>query len=346
MKKTVYLYGVINSGEKKKFNSEKESNARGVYTIPHQNIACVVRNYPGSSFDYRIREKVAKELVSHQIIIERIMKEHTIIPAKFGTLLENIDAGKKVLEASYSEFENRLKEIEQKIELDVVANWDDLNSVIKKIGEEYEEIRKFREEIAQMPPQDTFQERIKLGSMINDALGVKKNELQHEILEFIKNRVRIIDSRKHELMTDKMILNCAFLLRKEDENVLDQALKELNEKYNEQIDFRCVGPLPPYSFFTYTVQKTNFEDIDKARKLLELGDKADSSLIKSAYRKLVQEKHPDKTPDDREAQEKFEEIQAAYRTLLEYCKDERKSLRKEDVEGTYMIGVFDTGNEN
>ena len=78
---------------------------------------------------------MAEKLVSHQTVIEKIMKEYTIIPFKFGTLLENDDEIRKVLESGYSEFKNRLEEVDKKIELDVVALWSDLNSVIKKIGE-------------------------------------------------------------------------------------------------------------------------------------------------------------------------------------------------------------------
>ena len=137
MVKAIYIYGVINSNEKKKFDTIEKTKSGDVYAIPYQDIGCVVSNYPKSSFDNGTREEVAKELVSHQAIIEKVMKEYTIIPIKFGTLLENNDEVKKVLEKGYSEFKDRLKELDKKIELDVVAVWNDLNSVIKKIEESY-----------------------------------------------------------------------------------------------------------------------------------------------------------------------------------------------------------------
>ena len=42
---------------------------------------------------------------------------------------------------------------------------------------------------------------------------------------------------------------------------------------------------------------------------------ADTNTIKKAYRKLAKEMHPDKNPDDPEANEKFQDLGVAYETL-------------------------------
>ena len=136
MTQSICVYGVINSNEKKKFTPEIKASSGAVHTIPYKDIACVVSNHQESSFEHRTREKVAKELINHQTIVENVMKEFTIIPIKFGTTLENADEVRRILEKSYSEFTEKLEEIDNKIELDVVAVWNDLDSVIKKIGEE------------------------------------------------------------------------------------------------------------------------------------------------------------------------------------------------------------------
>ena len=49
--------------------------------------------------------------------------------------------------------------------------------------------------------------------------------------------------------------------------------------------------------------------------LLGVSREADSAALKSAYRKLAMQYHPDKNPGDSEAEKKFKEISEAYEIL-------------------------------
>jgi molecular chaperone DnaJ len=54
---------------------------------------------------------------------------------------------------------------------------------------------------------------------------------------------------------------------------------------------------------------------DDLYKVLGVSKKASDEEIKKAYRKLARKYHPDRNPDDAEAEEKFKEVQGAYDTL-------------------------------
>lgn len=68
-----------------------------------------------------------------------------------------------------------------------------------------------------------------------------------------------------------------------------------------------------------------FTEIDQARKVLGLGEKADLAEIQKAYRCLAKEWHPDKreTRDQDLCHEKMKEINSAYKIIMRYVKSYR-----------------------
>lgn len=64
----------------------------------------------------------------------------------------------------------------------------------------------------------------------------------------------------------------------------------------------------------------SFDKLVKAKTLLGLSDKATLSDIKTRYKKLMQQWHPDKHPYDSDtAHSMSTQINEAYAILLEYC---------------------------
>ena len=64
----------------------------------------------------------------------------------------------------------------------------------------------------------------------------------------------------------------------------------------------------------------SFDQIIKAKTLLGLSDNATLSEIKTRYKTMMQQWHPDKHPNDSDtAHAMSTQINAAYSTVLEYC---------------------------
>ncbi len=80
----------------------------------------------------------------------------------------------------------------------------------------------------------------------------------------------------------------------------------------------------------------NFDEIEEARKLLGLGEAATLKEIRSAYRRLAHQHHPDKHDSaDEENNEMMKKLNRAYKVLMDYCTDYKYSFREEAVAGTY-----------
>ncbi|MFP3869952.1 MAG: J domain-containing protein [Syntrophobacteria bacterium] len=72
-------------------------------------------------------------------------------------------------------------------------------------------------------------------------------------------------------------------------------------------------------------------DIDWARKLLGLDERGSINEIKRAYRRMCKQWHPDSQGSEISGSGKMQEINAAYRLLLDYCEHYRCSFVPEQA---------------
>jgi hypothetical protein len=323
-----YIYGFISTNEPKKLGphgvDEKE-----VYFFPYEDIAAVVSDYHNKQFDLLPKETLLRNLAAYQAVIEKVMKDSQIIPVKFGTTVQGEEELKRILEKGCAQITSNLKEMKNKIELDVAALWSDLNAVLREIGEKDEQIIRLKQEAASMPPDKLLQFKINVGKHVKEAMDNRKEECASLILDVLKREAE--DHCDHPIMDDSMIMNTAFLINKEKQEIFEEKVAQLDRHYQDRIKFRIVGPVPPYSFGTFEIIKADFGEVEKAREMLGLGEESTPMEIKETYWELTKRFHPDKFQGQEEAQKKFENISKAYQVLTGYCLGERCSFREKDV---------------
>jgi hypothetical protein len=110
-----------------------------------------------------------------------------------------------------------------------------------------------------------------------------------------------------------MILDVAFLLEKENEGSFDTAIRNLDQKLENTVNFRVVGPLAPYNFSTIVFEQIDSAKVEEAKTTLGLTGEITDKTLRDAYHQLAREYHPD-TKGDEDAT-KFEIIHDAYSTL-------------------------------
>jgi hypothetical protein len=324
-----FIYGFISTKEQKTFGSIGIEQG-DVYFFPHKDIAAVVSDLPLIQFDSLPRETLLRNLAIYQAVIEMVMKSHSIIPIKFGTILQGEEDLKKILEKSYGRINTNLKEMENKIELDVAALWSNMDTVLKEIAEE-EEIKRLKEEALTKPPEQVFEIKVQLGKLVKDTLDKKREQCASQLSDVLKKDAA--NYRSHAVMDDSMIMNTAFLIDKDRQETFETKVDQLDKQYNGGINFRIVGPLPPYSFTTLEMKTVEFGEVNEARKLLGLCEEATILEIKGAYREMSKRLHPDKYPGDPEAQKRFEKMTKAYQILSDYCHEGQCSFKEADVRG-------------
>jgi hypothetical protein len=162
----------------------------------------------------------------------------------------------------------------------------------------------------------SVEQRVRLGQLVKSLLDERRDHTASELVASLRaDWPHVI---VNPVKDDSTILNAAVLTGRDEQAALERAIHELDRRYADRINFRCVGPLPPYSFATAEVKTIESSRLDAAGRLLELGETASLAEIKGAYRRLLQEVHPDRNAEAGAA-DRLKEISAAYELLEEYA---------------------------
>ena len=318
-----YIYGIINNSKMMDIKYLLFNKFIQIKNISYRDISIIASEagedfYDSMEYKNATKEVLANNLIRQQEIIEKIMNlGNTIIPMKLGTIVADEQEVVDILIKGYKLIKQIFEKIENKIEIDIVATWNNFDSILAEIGIG-KDITIFKNRLLKYPNTITINDQIKIGNMVKDGLDEKREEYSKFIYSYLKSNCEEI--KKHELMDDKMIGNYAVLIDKAKHTEFDEILDEMNAKFGEKINFRYVGPLAPYSSYTMEIKKIRLKDLVWARNILEILDESVSELkIKKAYHNAVYSVHPDRNPGIAGMEQKLDDVISAYRILSDYC---------------------------
>ena len=242
-----YIYCIIKTNEDRNFGPIG-IGGRGdiVSTICYQGLGMVISNTPMTKY------VLSKEnLTTHTKVIEEVMKDYTVLPVRFCTIAANTEEIYSLLGKRHTEFKSLLRDMDNKVEMGLKAIWKDMDKIFAEIAEENKNIKKLKSKMVGTRHAVSLQDRIEVGKLVQSALKVKKDSEADTIIAPLR-RVAF-DFKLNETNTDSMLLNATFLIDRGREREFDNLVKELDKKYGDRMDFRYVGPVPPYNFVNITI---------------------------------------------------------------------------------------------
>ncbi|MGH7311817.1 MAG: GvpL/GvpF family gas vesicle protein [Candidatus Rokuibacteriota bacterium] len=234
-----YVYCVINATDALRFGPIGiGARTAEVHTINYKDIAAVVSDSPIAVYD-PTRENV----LAHERVSESVMQRHTVIPMSFGTVFKTREDIVELLRSAYHAFHDVLAKMADKLEFGLKVLWD-RDVIIREIEREEEDIRQLKKEIASQKG-STYFARVQYGRMIEHALQGLSERYVADI--FAQLRDVCVASRANKPIGDRMIMNAAFLVTREQEPAFDARVKKIGAHY-ATLTFRYTGPWPPYNF--------------------------------------------------------------------------------------------------
>jgi hypothetical protein len=234
-----YVYCIIRAGQPLKFGAiGMDEQWPDVYTITYRDMSAVVSDVPISPLD-STRENV----LAHERVNETVMRDHTVIPMSFGTIFKTRDDIVELLRSAYDAFADVLSKMQDKLEFGLKVLWD-RDEIVRVIEQEDEDIHRLKTEISSQKG-STYFARMQFGRLIDSAL---QQRLERYVAEFLQHlRDVSVASRVNRAIGDKMIMNAAFLVQRDQEQAFDRRIKEIASRY-DKLTFKYTGPWPPYNF--------------------------------------------------------------------------------------------------
>lgn len=296
----------------------------GIQLIGKGKWAAAVGDSAEGDLRGRDRRELARLLLAHQKVVERIMAVLPVLPVKFGTLAPDRASVERCLEGGSGEFAAAFESLKGKAQFEILATWD-LDTVFAEIATDPAVMRLKAELVAAAGNPDR-EAAARLGRLVKRNLERRRGELGETLSGALRQAAT--DGVASPLMDDRMVLNLALLVDADRTDALDRCLEAVDAAHEGRLNFRCVGPLPPYSFAMVEITFLDDEEIARARNVLQLESVRSREQVRAAYRRLAKKAHPDAAAD-RTHGDDMTALHDAYKTLASFA----------DAGGPVMVSV-------
>jgi len=235
-----YVYGVVRATDGPRVRAEGVAGGP-VALVAGDGLAALTSDVPGMEL-----RSGREELTTHARVLEEALEGGVVLPMRFGIVMESEESVRRDLLARHrDELAAQLEELEGKVELNVKGIYEE-DVLMREVVESDPEIARLREAVHDQPEDATYYERIRLGELVAEAVGARRDQDTERILARLSPLARAVEAG--DPVHERMAVNASFLVDQAQLEAFDQAVDELGAEHVGRIRFKYTGPLPPHSF--------------------------------------------------------------------------------------------------
>lgn len=244
----LWMYCIVENGEGMEWDCLGIHGTRPVFAVADGDFAAVVSEEPMKKY------RLARDfLMAHQLVNERVMQTHRVLPVKFVTLAEDRDRIiEEALRPNVEKFREGFSRIAGREEYGLRVRWKDLDKVYREIGESNDKIRRKKEWILSLPEEARRTALIDIGHLVQEAAREHNEATAQALMEALSPLAT--ESKQNKTLGDAMILNAAFLVEKDKREAFDATVEALQTKYGDALHFKYLGPIPPFNFVEIVIE--------------------------------------------------------------------------------------------
>lgn len=240
----VYVYGVIPAADAEQWAPVPGldgGQAHEVRTVVEGSLAALVSDLPPDRLPGR-----PEDLEAHRRVLEHAIERGTTIPMRFGIVVDGDDrVRRRVLDRHATELRDLLAALDGDVQMSVKAFYAD-DALLRDVLAAHPDLA--RESAAIGPGDDpvTQQARAQIGERVAKAVEGRRAEVESALLDALTPVAE--DVLVEPPNSERVALSAQMLIRRERRSALDAKIRELSSALEDELAFRYVGPLPPYSF--------------------------------------------------------------------------------------------------
>jgi hypothetical protein len=235
---SVYVYGVLAAADAASLTTSGVMGSP-VRAVQSGDLAALVSDVAGGAL------AAAREVRAHWRVLESASKQTTVLPVRFGTVMEDDDAVREQLLADGAErLTALLQELTGRVQLTVRGTYDE-DALLRGVVAGSSEIAALREHVLRMPEAAAYYDRIQLGELI--AGEVQRRREADAALAGERLAPFAVAVREEATGADGAF-HLAFLVERDRIDAFSAAVTALTAELGDRVAIRYVGPLAPYSF--------------------------------------------------------------------------------------------------
>lgn len=233
----VYVYGVTPKAQYSPVATHGVEDAE-IETVEHDGLLALASRL-------QVGKLVARDVRAHWRVLEQAFESATVLPVRFGTVMESEEAVRvRLLEANAEQLSSLLEQMAGLVQLNLKGRYEE-ELLLREIVLGNPRLAQMRERMADPRVTTTQSEQIALGQLVEREVARYQ---AHDSATVLDQLEPLAITARQEEVSHPNAFNIAFLVARDHVDGFSDAVHKLREQFAQRIELRYVGPVPPFSF--------------------------------------------------------------------------------------------------
>jgi hypothetical protein len=238
VERPLYVYGVLSASD------PHAAGSAGVQGAEVERIEC--GPLAALASPVQVGELRAREIRAHWRVLEEASKEATVLPVRFGTVMESKQAVcEQFLDPNAERVTTLLRRVAGCVQLNIKGNYDE-DTLMREVVCGTPHVAALRERVKSLPEAAGYYESIRLGELVANEVAHRRDDDTRAVLAALEPLAvaATVEQASHQ----NAAFSLSFLVARDAQARFSERVVELADELGDRIELRYIGPLPPYSF--------------------------------------------------------------------------------------------------